>query len=163
MAYSFLPDLMLFTDYGNDWPKYLEALYRVFHHDFVLTRPCLNGQSVECRHYPKDQGKEAAFWHLISTGESEDDRLPDIRRCERVPWPRPIIEHTPSDDIKMWTNLRHGQVNICIWLDGEDYLIVLGQRKSYLLFLTAYPVVEDHRKKKLMKEYSAYKASAAHP
>jgi hypothetical protein len=54
-------------------------------------------------------------------------------------------------------------VNICIWLDGEDYLIVLGQRKSYLLFLTAYPVVEDHRKKKLMKEYSAYKASAAHP
>jgi hypothetical protein len=29
---------------------------------------------------------------MIQEGRTEDERTPDLRRCERIRWPRPIIE-----------------------------------------------------------------------
>ena len=38
----------------------------------------------------------------------------------------------------------------------SEYLVVLAKRRDYILFWTAYPVLRDHRKKKLNKEYKEY-------
>ncbi|MNH30689.1 hypothetical protein D3C79_909980 [compost metagenome] len=40
------------------------------------------------KRHPVIQGKEATFWHMISEGNDEAERLPDLRRCERIRWPR---------------------------------------------------------------------------
>lgn len=74
----------------------------------------------------------------------------------RIRWPRPIIEHSEYPKIKLWENERRGEKRICIWFEEIEYLVVLAKRKDYILFWTAYPVLRDHRKKKLNKEYEEY-------
>jgi len=44
---------------------------------------------------------------------------------------------------------------------GDEYLLILDERKEYILFWTAYLVTRKHQKRKIEKEYLAYKASAA--
>jgi hypothetical protein len=65
--------------------------------------------------------------------------------------------------LKIWENIRDGEKRVCIWLsfDIEDYLVVLAKRTGYLLFWTAYPLTYESTKRKLQKEYEAYKAGAA--
>ena len=105
---------------------------------------------------PDEKGKEATFWHLISEGKSEKDRLPDLRRCERIRWPRPIIEHYDQPAITFWVNERRGEKRICLWFE-EEYLVVLAKRHGYVILWTAYLVTKTHTKIKLKKEHEAYK------
>lgn len=157
-----LPPLVFFKDYGGNWDRYVEALYEFFKQDFVDSTPSFQGRKLALKRHPMAQGKEATFWHLISEGGNEEDRLPDLRRCERIRWPRPIIEHADESGIKVWGNRRKGEKRICIWFEAVEYLVVLAVRKGYILLWTAYPVTRSHRKRKLQKEYEAYlKADAA--
>jgi hypothetical protein len=112
---------------------------------------------VVLKRHPVEKGKEATFWHLISEGKSEKDRLPDLRRCERIRWPRPIIEHYDQPAIKFWVNERKGEKRLCLWIEGEEYLVVLAKRRGYVILWTAYLVTGTRRKMKLEKEYQTYK------
>jgi len=159
-----LPDLVRLVDYNGNWEKYLEAIYEFFRQDFVENRPSFRGVRLSLKRHPVIQGKEATFWHLVSEGKYEPDRLPDLRRCERIKWPRPIIEAGEQEPtLKVWENERDGETRICLWfsLEDEDYLVVLAKRNNYLLMWTAYPLTYPNTKRKLQKEYEAYKAGAA--
>lgn len=150
---SWLPDLVTLADHGGDWNAYVAVVYGFFRADFVSTHPSFRGETVACKRHPMIQGKEATFWHVISEGKDEDERLPDMRRCERVRWPRPVIENEAGSLIKVWKNLRGSDERVCLWCEDAEYLVVLAQRKGYLLLWTAYPVVESHRKAKLEREF----------
>jgi len=154
---EWLPPLVLFENYGGEWDRYLNALYKFFKQDFIDSAPTLEGMKVALKHHPIEKGKEATFWHLISEGRSEEDRLPDLRRCERVRWPRPIIEHYDQLPIKFWVNERKGEKRICLWFESEEYLVVLARRRNYVILWTAYLVTKAHTKMKLKKEHEAYK------
>lgn len=154
---NWLPPLILFEDYQGNWKKYLAALYIVYQNDFVNSRPKFQGDTLAVKRHPVVEGKEATFWHLIQEGDVEKDRIPNFRRCERIQWPRPIIEHADESDIKIWENRRQGETRICIWLENRDYLVILAKRNTYTLFWTAYPVTREHTKRKLQKEYDAFK------
>jgi len=161
-APDWLPPLVLFQDHGGNWNCYLKALYGYFKKDFVNDSPSFRGTRLGLKRYPMEQGKEATFWHLISEGRSEDERLPDLRRCERIRWPRPVIEHAGEPVIKVWKNKRGSEQRVCIWFEAVEYLVVLAVRQGYILLWTAYPVTESHRKRKLQKEYEAHiKANVA--
>jgi len=150
---TWLPAIVTLADHGGDWNVYLDALYGHFAADFVTFRPVFRGERVGHKRYPMDRGKEATFWHLISEGASEDARVPEMRRCERIRWPRPVIENERDAAVKVWGNERQGEKRICLWFESEDYLVVLAQRKTYILLWTAYLVTEPHRKRKLEKEF----------
>lgn len=152
---AWLPALALFEEYGGDWNRYLDALYAFFKRDFIDSRPAYNGVTLALKRHPVIQNKEATFWHIISEGDSEADRLPDMRRCERIRWPRPVIEHSDDTAIKIWANERRGEKRICLWLEDAEYLVILAERKGYILLWTAYAVEQEHSKKKLRKEYAA--------
>jgi len=158
---NWLPDLVLFEDYANNWEKYLEAVYSFYKQDFLDSRPIYRGTPVGVKKLPVLDGKEAGFWHLIQEGAIEDDRVPDFRRCERVRWPKPIIEHALEKSILIWPNKRHTkagiQKSVCLWLEQHEYLVVLRERRNGYLFWTAYPVTQEHRKRKLMQEYQESK------
>jgi hypothetical protein len=156
MPLQWLPPLVLFSDFGGNWDLYLDALYRHFKEDFVESRPRFKGQELRLKRHPLSQGKEATFWHLISEGTEEDKRTPDIRRCERIRWPRPIIEHNEDRVVKVWKNRRRGETRICLWLEKKDYLVVLADRKGYLLLWTAYLVEQPHRRRSLQKDFEKY-------
>jgi hypothetical protein len=158
---SWLPDLLELKDCNGDWNAYLEAIYAVFRVDFINSIPKFNGLPVRHRRHPLVRNKEATFWHIIAEGNIEEERTPDLRRCERIRWPKPVIEQARIRGIKIWKNKRGSQTCICLWVEAAEYLVVLAERDTYVLFLTAYCVSREHTKQKLEKEYRAYKASAA--
>jgi len=151
-----LPELVILDNYGGNWNNYLEALYRCFCKDFVYSKPLFKGKPIALKRYPLCQGKEATFWHIISEGSKNTKGDIDLRRCERILWPKPIIEHSEESIVKDWKNRRKGETRICLWLETHEYLVVLAERKDYILFWTAYLVTEKHQKRRLQMEYEQY-------
>ncbi|MFP4029615.1 MAG: hypothetical protein ACLFWL_17690 [Candidatus Brocadiia bacterium] len=147
---DWLPDQIHFDDYGGNWPAYVEALYDVFKRDFIHSRPQFRGADVACQTGPLDDGKEPAFWHIIQQKEDEE-RKPDMRRCERIAWPRAVLEHADDPRVAVWRTQRRGEERFCVWY-GEQYLVVLGDRGDYYFFITAYPTNRKHTCRKLRKD-----------
>ncbi|GBD87040.1 hypothetical protein BMS3Abin03_00966 [bacterium BMS3Abin03] len=157
MAYpEWLPALVLLEDSEGNWTKYLELIYSYFKSDFIDSETNYRGIKIAIKKHPIRNNKEATFWHLITEGKEENNRTPDLRRCERIRWTKPIIEKIPEDSIKVWKNKRHSETRVCLWLEDAEYLVVLAERNNYLLLWTAYCVTENHRKRKLQKEYESY-------
>lgn len=159
-AFSWLPDLVYFDDYQNLWERYLEAIYEIFKQDFVLSKPIFRGKRLGLKRYPITAGKESTFWHMISTGEKEEDRIPDFRRCERIGWPRPTIENDSNPAVKCWTSEVKQENRITIWIEEHDYVVILAERKGYILPWTAFVVTHNHRRRKLQKAYEKCKSTA---
>jgi hypothetical protein len=152
---DWLPGLLLLSDFGGDWSRYQEALYQSFRRDFMGDPFLYRGLRVGLKRHPLIKGKEATFWHFISEGSVEEDRLPDLRRCERIRWPRVVIENAQSPDILQWNNERRGETRTCLWVQEVEYLVVLAVREGYVLPWTAYLVCQSHQKRKLEREYRA--------
>ncbi len=153
MTPPWLPGLVRLADFGGDWDRYLEAAYELYLQDFVRTRPTWEGRALGRKRHPVEGGKEATFWHLVSSGPIEDDRLPDLRRLERIRWPRAIIDHAFETSVLVWENVRRNDQRVCLWLEADDFLVVLAKRPRYSLLWTAYPVDRDHTRRKLRREY----------
>ena len=154
---TWLPPLVLLSDYEGDWNRYLNALYSYFESDFLRPRPRFRGQRLGLKRHPLLDGKEATFWHMISEGRSEASRHPDLRRCERIRWPRAVIENADDSAVKVWETTRRQERRICLWLEEQEYLVVLADRRGYLLPWTAYMVTYGHRKRKLREEFERWK------
>lgn len=152
-AVGWLPGLVLLQDCEGDWSRYIEGVYEFFRQDFILSSPTWIGQRVGIKRRPIVSGKEAGFWHLISEGEVEVDRLPDLRRCERIRWPRPIIEGFRDARVRCWRTRHKADSRAVIALDDFSYVVVLALRKGYVLLWTAYCVEREHRKRRLEREY----------
>tara|TARA_R100000656_G_scaffold103161_2_gene75060 strand:- start:333 stop:818 length:486 start_codon:yes stop_codon:yes gene_type:complete len=152
---AWLPPLEEFTAYGGNWNRYLAALYDIFCSDFVKSRPSYCGVRLGLKRHPVIDGKEATFWHLISEGDVESERIPDMRRCERIRWPRPLIENAACPEMKVWIETRKGEERIHLWLESENYLTVLNRRREYLLW-TAFFVEHEHQRRKYNKRWERF-------
>lgn len=153
---EWLPGLILFSDHDGDWNRYLATIYEAFRTQFIVSSPEFRGIRLGLKRHPMIRGKEATFWHMISEGSVEEERLPDFRRCERIRWPRPVIEHEAHPAVKLWKNKRGAETRIVIWLEAENYLVILSERKGYILPWTAYLVEQGHQKRKLQREFENY-------
>lgn len=153
---DWLPSLILFSDYRGDWDAYLEAIYAWFRQDFIVSKPVFQGRRLGLKRLPMSCGKEATFWHMISEGTEEATRVPDFRRCERIRWPKPVIEHDSDAAVKVWRNQRGRDERICLWIEHENYLVILADRGTYILPWTAYLVEKPHQQMKLRKEHENY-------
>lgn len=154
---DWLPSLVTMADYAGNWGDYLDAIYSIFQRDFVQSKPQYAAKRFALKRHPVYQGKEATFWHLISEGSKEEDRTPDMRRCERIGWPRPIIEAIDSDNVCVWRNKRGRSERIVIAVNDFSYLVILEDRKDFILLWTAYHVDQKHRRRKYEKEYNSWK------
>jgi len=152
-----LPDLILLEDYNNNWEQYIETIYRIFNQDIKSNQFKYKGKRISLKKHPCYKGKEKSFWHLTSLGDIEEERMPDIRRCERICWIRYIIDNRSKDFIKERKNIRNNKINICLALESFDYIVILGQRKDYFVLLSAYPIEHSWRRNKFEKEYNDYK------
>ena len=93
---------------------------------------------------------------MYAEGEDEANRQPDIRRMERIRFPKFVIENNQHNEILIWKNKRGKDERIVLFNEQESYVVILTNRGKYFLFITAYLVEKVHRKKKLIKEYEAY-------
>lgn len=150
---EWLPALMTLNEHDGNWNRYIDHVYAAFTDDFLkAASPTFEGRRCGCKRYPLIRGKVATFWHLVSEGAEEDERLPDLRRCERIRWPRAIIERPPQGDVRVWRSVRGGDKRIVIAVHDFSYVVVLADRGEYVLIWTAYCVEKEHRRAKLRKE-----------
>ena len=151
-----LPDLIILETYKGDFTLYNDAVYAVFKRDFVKNRPVFQGKKLALKAHPLIDGKEYAYYHFTHSGNVETERIPDMRRMERIGFPKPMIDFSDDDDLKVWRNIRGTSERILILHPAERYLVVLEDRKDYILPWTAYLIEDDSRLRRLLREYQCY-------
>lgn len=149
------PDLLLFN---GRWTDYVEELYCVFLRDIAGEDLYFRGKIVDYRKLPISEERYASFWHITSSGPVEEERKPDLRRCERLPWLRWIIEHADQcSDIDIWQNIRGTSIGTLLWY-LEEYIVILEERKkSWLLKTAFYTEEEDYRIRRIRRERDRYR------
>lgn len=151
------PDLVYFEDYNGNFQNYFEAIYKIFENDFIKQTPNYDGLMVKVRKYPLVDGIHKTFYHITHQGEDENNRTPDFRRMERMRFPRFIIDNNEHQNILIWRNIRGRDERIVLYNEVENYIVVLTERVNSYLFITAYFIETNHRKRKLLQEYETYK------
>jgi hypothetical protein len=152
-----LPQLITLEHFNGNFHDFYEEVYLIFRKDFVNTIPNYRGKKLRLKKHPYIDGKEYTFYHFTHDGDIEKERLPNLRRMERIGYPRPIIENSEHNDLKVWKNKRGNNERILIFHEKEEYLVVLEDRHEYILPWTAYLVDKKHTKRKLLAEYESYK------
>ena len=148
-----LPDLMPLQ---GEWADYVDSIYQVYVEQVANGGLTFNSLRITCQFRPESQGKHFGFWHVISEGESEEDRLPDLRRCERIAWIAYLIANIETDaDITWWENKRGANTHLVIWHEAENFVVILAARNGYYLLKSAY-CPESHRAKTFIKERNNY-------
>jgi len=157
MTLPWLPPLVLLENYNGNWTQYIEVVYAHFKQDFVDSKPLFRGIRMGLKRLPIEQGKEATFWHMTSEGKVEADRTPDLRRCERIRWPKPIVERVPCDDLRVWAEQRRRENRIAIAPSDFSYILILAERQgrqsAYYIPWTAYYVQYDHDRRHYEAEW----------
>jgi len=160
-----LLDLIELNDFGGDVVKYLDAIYEVFKQDFIDTKPTFRGIRLGLKRFPLVENKEYTFYHMTHDGDIEHDRTPDLRRMERIAWPRPMIDDSLHPYLKVWRNTRRGKggtkKRILILHEEERYLVILEDRGKYILPWTAYLIKGKRQLAKHLNEYESYKKAEA--
>lgn len=158
---TWLPDLVFCNDLNN-WQEYENVIYAIFTQDFVRSHPSFDGKKVNIRKHPIEQGKEEAFFHVTCQDYSKaGNRVPDLRRCERIRWVRSFIENyncdssqcPECDGIKIWNEPYKMYTRTHILLEEERYMVVVENRETYSLLITAFYFDMDHKLNKALKRY----------
>ncbi len=87
------------------------------------------------------------------------DFIESLPIYEQKRWPRAIIDAASTESVKLWKNKRRNEERIILALSDFSYIVVLADRGDYILLWTAYCVEHEHQRRKLEKEYCAYKKS----
>lgn len=158
-----LPQIIELSEYGGNYSSYIDAVYEIFLKDFILHKAHFGHHALRMKFHPELQGRAYTFYHITHEGKDENERIPDLRRCERIGWPRPCVENTENWNLKFWRQGRQRSANrVCIYLEVEDdydYFVVLEVRDTYVLLWTAFVSMYKHETRKKLKEYQGWKES----
>jgi len=156
---GWLPDKLDFSDFGS-WESFLDHLYKLFRKDFLSKPyPRYKGQKVEsdCRILDKTN-KEEGFWHLLDREEEDQgERLPDLRRAEKLPWARAMLNNPGVQEMKVWNNREiirgRESIKVYLWLEQYDYVLILLKLPYTYKVMTGYHIERKHYRRKLQKKY----------
>lgn len=162
---NLLPKIVSFNDFGK-WDMYIDFLYSIFKRDFIDSKPHVGKIVFRLKYKPKFQDRACTFYHMTHKGDIESERIPDMRRSERLPWCRHTIENTNTYNLCFWEEERNGHHRVCIWLQAEDengnvaiennYFVILEVRAEYVLPWTAFCAEYNNQIRKKAKEYGQW-------
>ena len=157
------PNLETLEAHGNEWAKYIEAIYAVFKEHFISSLPRRGRITIGVRPIIEDQNKERAFWHITSQGSIERERTPDLRRCERIRYPKPMIELDQAKNLFVWEkeklmNQKRRETRLHIAVDDFSYIVVLSpvEHGSKRFLVTTFYIEYRHQREKYKKDYQEY-------
>lgn len=160
----------------NPWThSTYDMLYAIF---------CLDIRDYDLRYIGNDvwifpdteDGKERIFWHLTTRDvkrekiprrkrkfypggkkEAETERLPDLRRCERLPWVKPLIEHASEPDVLAW-DYEEGDrtIKTYVWIKDYDFVVIMKRypnRKRRLI--TSFYVDKTYKREDFERKYAS--------
>lgn len=129
----------------------------VFSRECVLCATFCTLELLTAPRYPEVDGLSRTFYHITHQGDDEQNRDPDIRRMERIRFPKFKIENHPHAELLVWEKEMGRDKRIHILNVAESYLLVLNRRNDYLLLWTAFYIEQRHTLIKKLKEYETYK------
>jgi hypothetical protein len=91
-------------------------------------------------------GKEGTFWHLVTRDGAQPVRVYDPRRCERIRWIRCLVDfaRANSSSVVVWSKRHRQEDRTMIALSDFSYVVVLIERRTRALLLTAFAVDRRH-------------------
>ncbi len=151
-----------------------DMLYGIFCRDIRDSRLRYCGNNVWI--FPdKEGGREKVFWHLTtreakpqkiprrkrkfykeSQVDAEPERLPDLRRCERLPWVKPLIEHPTDPEVLAWDYEEgDGAIKTYVWIKKHDFVVIMkkytdGRRR----LITSFYVDSDYKRGDFARKYA---------
>lgn len=154
------PELLPFK---GEWAVYEDSIYEAFVDSFVRADVCFQGRRVKAQYRPETRSKGFSFWHVISEAPSrdnrnEDDRIPDLHRCERIRWIAWAIRQADQGKagISWWENTRGRDTRVVVWAEPWDFAVILDKRRDYYLLKTAYCDLKSHRRSSFECERNAF-------
>lgn len=163
------PALISMHDFPG-WEAYEDAIYAVYLETVAHARLTFRGCPLKVRFNPETKRKGYGFWHLISEAPTqnnryEEERIPDLRRCERVRWVAWCIQHADAcaPGFSWWENERGREKHVVIWAEQHHFAVVLAKRQpqqgpKFYLLKTAY-CLRSHTARKFSKERDAWRAA----
>lgn len=149
--------------FRGEWETYLDEIYQAFLDSFVRQDIRFGGTRVTAPRRPETDGKGAGFWHVISeapdkNNRNEEDRIPDLRRCERITWITWAIEGASNGNphLAWWKNKRRDGWCVVIWSEEYNFAVILGERADHYILKTAYCELPSGRRRTFAKERDAY-------
>jgi len=114
-----------------------------------------------------EEGKEKIFWHLTSRTVSvvrrnkrkfnnpdDNERYPDMRRCERLLWVRAIIDNASSDDVLNWDIEEDDCIKTYLWLRKHDFVVILKKYpNNKRRIVTSFHVDNEVKRRDFEKKY----------
>ena len=133
MKCDHIPQIIEYDSYDGNYEEYENDIYAAYQSTFESQEFSWGEKPIRQKKHPMFKGKSGTFWHIISSGDSEESRIPDFRRYERVTWPAYILSYCKDncDKILVWKNQRKNKTRILLWCQDIDYLVVLDERKDF--------------------------------
>jgi hypothetical protein len=158
------PLLILLLDYPSRG-EFLDAILKLFISDFVTNTTKFRSQKIVLKKRPTNwlDGIEYdwTFHHIITKENQNNDDIREFSqdRAERIKFPKFYIDNHQSSlsNYKIWSRTKNNETKYYISDTNYDYLVILSQRKNYIMLLSAFPIETNHYKYKLKKEYEQYK------
>jgi len=163
------PDLVPLNDFAG-WEAYENAICAAYLKTVAHAKLTFCGSPIKVRFNPETKRKGYGFWHLISeapdqNNRNEEDRIPDMRRCERINWVAWCIQNADANKpgFSWWENRRGSETHVVIWAEQHDFAVVLGKRHPteggrFYLLKTAY-CINERTIRKFTKERDVWLAS----
>ena len=170
-----MPDWLPEIASVNPWTENTyEMLYAIFCRDIRDCNLLYNGNDVWI--FPDtEDGKELIFWHLTTRGvkrqktprrkrkyypewqtDTKTERLPDLRRCERLPWIKPLLEHPSEPEVLTW-DYEEGDrtIKTYAWIKDNDFVVIM---KKYpddkRRLITSFYVDKSFKRKDFERKYA---------
>ncbi len=162
-----LPKIITLEEFNGNWAAYNDAIYKIFINDFIKNKLYFRNKKVEIRINPKENNYEHAFIHLTSKEVNQpvdvNDRIADLRRCERIAWNRKIIENYECKNscpncrkILYYEEYYKNNIRINLLFADVNFKVILEKRKNYYLLITGYYIYYKHKMKKELKKVTTY-------
>lgn len=144
-----LPDLI---ETNGEWPDVCARLYARFCEIFkCVPRKTVIGKPLVFDERRLDSDKEEGFWHVVTKGKGEN-RLFDSRRARRIGWLEMILDGT-APGVSRFSYLEgDGTKKLYFWIEEEDYVLILAERDSVVVLVTAYYVEHEWTRKDFRKK-----------
>lgn len=159
----------------NPWTESTyQMLYEIFCRDIRDANLKYMGHDVWI-FLEMEDGREAIFWHLTSRKpklekiprrkrkffpavqeDTEQERLPDLRRCERLPWVKPLIEHPTEAEVLAWDHEEGDKtIKTYIWIQGYNFVVIMKKfpdEKRRLI--TSFYVDNEYKRNDFLRKYA---------
>lgn len=170
-----MPDWLPEIATVNPWTEdTYEMLYGIFCRDIRDHNLRYIGNDVWIFREMED-GKEKIFWHLTtrdvkrkkiprrkrkfySEGQTdiETERLPDLRRCERLPWVKPLVEHPSEPEVLAWDYVEGDRtIKTYIWIKDYDFVVIMKKYPdNKRRLITSFYVDRSFKRKDFERKYA---------